>query len=795
MNSTHDTQILDRDNGQYNDDPQVSALWEYVAILRRGKWVILLTLLAVSGLVALYSFTRKPVYEASALVLIDMKGKSGALPTFDITGTATANKITNELEILKSQSTAHDVADALRSRAFLRNGKSTPIPIVAVEEEEERKDSLAAIEEVMERLSTAVEFTPVRESDIIKITARSTDPREAALIANVYTDIYTTRNLNASRLRSKSVREFLQSQLQSKKTTLDTAETDLQNYMRSSGVVSLDSEEKKVVEQLSQLEAQRDGIEVEKSSRQKTLSSYRQELARLEPGSAKEMGEANDSYIRLLQDQIAKLEVQHDVVVAQNPELINQKIYSDKLTEINQQIEVLKENLKARTQQYLSSMMPGTRVQGEGTGSFLAEAKQKIIEQQIELQGLDARKIALDGVIRDYEIKFNQIPKKSIELAKLQRSRLSSEKLYLLVEEKFNESAINEKSEFGYVDVIDPAVVPVKPVSPRVFLNLIIGCFLGLGLGVGIVFVRAGVDARIRTPEDVKRQGFVPLSSISRMDGEIKKIEQDLRSRVAKRGFDPHLVSFYRPTAPIAESYRHLRTNVQRLQADKPVRCIILTSANAGDGKTTTVCNLAISLAQDEKKVLLVNADLRNPMIHISFALKNEKGLASLLSGTATFDEALQRRVLENLDIIASGELPRNPSELLGSKKMKEFIEHMKEKYDYVLFDAPPLLAVTDATVLATEVDAVLIVASAGITKATALRSVAEFLLNIGVNMIGVVLNNFNRRDAYGRYSSDYLYGYYGYESGYYGANNKKKKTKHSRIERLETQHQEKRSV
>ena len=477
MNSTHDTQILDRDNGQYNDDPQVSALWKYVAILRRGKWVILLTLLAVSGLVALYSFTRKPIYEASSVVLIDMKEKGGALPTFDITGTATANKITNELEILKSQSTAHDVADALRSRTFLRNGKSTPLPIVAVEE---GKDSLATDEEVMERLSTAVEFTPVRESDIIKITARSTDPREAALIANVYTDIYTTRNLNASRLRSKSVREFLQDQLQSKKTTLDTTENDLQNYMRTSGVVSLDAEGNRVVEQLSQLEAQRDGIEVEKSSRQKTLSSYREELARLEPGSAKEMGDANDSYIRLLQDQIAKLEVQHDVVVAQNPELINQKIYSDKLAEINQQIEALKENLKIRTQQYLSSMMPGTRVQGEGTGSFLAEAKQKIIEQQIELQGLDARKIALDGVINEYENKFNQIPKKSITLAKLQRSRLSSEKLYLLVEEKFNESAINEKSEFGYVDVIDPAVVPVKPVSPRILLNLIIGCFLGL---------------------------------------------------------------------------------------------------------------------------------------------------------------------------------------------------------------------------------------------------------------------------------------------------------------------------
>jgi capsular exopolysaccharide synthesis family protein len=210
---------------------------------------------------------------------------------------------------------------------------------------------------------------------------------------------------------------------------------------------------------------------------------------------------------------------------------------------------------------------------------------------------------------------------------------------------------------------------------------------------------------------------------------------------------------------------------------------------NPGDGKTTTVCNLAISLAQDEKKVLLVNADLRNPMIHYMFGLNNENGLAGLLSGTATFDGVLQRQVLENLDIIASRELPRNPSELLGSKKMKEYIELMKEKYDFVLFDTPPLMAVTDATVLAAEMDAVLFVASAGVTKATDLKSAAEFLLDIGVNLPGVILNNFDRRDAYSRHSSGYLYGYYGYESGYYGGNEKKKRSTKSRIERLKSHH------
>jgi tyrosine-protein kinase Etk/Wzc len=593
----------------------------------------------------------------------------------------------------------------------------------------------------------------------------------------VYTEIYTARNLNTSRLHSKALREFLQTQLQSKKAILDTAEYNLQNYMRSSGVVSLDAEGSRVVEQLSQLEAQRDAIEVEKSSKLKTLSSYKEELAKLEPGSAKAMGESDDSYIRLLQEQIARLEVQRDIFIAQNPELINQELYSGKLTEINQQIGVLKRNLQDRTQQYLGSLMPGTRAAGgEGGGSFLAESKQKVIEQNIELQGLDARKKALEGVIQEYERKFNQIPKKSMELAKLQRSRLSSEKLYLLVEEKFNETAIKEKSQFGYVEVIDHAVVPRYPVSPRIRQYLLFGFFVGLALGIGLAFVRAFADFRVRTPEDLKRRGFMPLSSISSMDSEIKKIKKEIKLKKAPCPFDPHLITYYRPMAPIAESYRHLRTNIQFAQVDKPTQCFVVTSANPKEGKTTTVCNLAISLAQAEKKVLLVSADMRRPTVHLLFGLKNDKGLSNLLSGTAGVEEVIQRQVLKNLDIIVSGVVTQNPSEILGSKRMAEFIRLMKEKYEIILFDTPPLLAVTDAAVLATQTDGVLIVASAGATKSNALEPVTEYLQNIGVKMLGVVLNNFDIRKAYGSYSSGYHHGYYGYESGYYRMDEAKRK-------------------
>jgi receptor protein-tyrosine kinase len=211
-------------------------------------------------------------------------------------------------------------------------------------------------------------------------------------------------------------------------------------------------------------------------------------------------------------------------------------------------------------------------------------------------------------------------------------------------------------------------------------------------------------------------------------------------------------------------------------QEDNAARCIVITSSISGEGKTTTACNLAISLAQAGKKVLLVNADLRRPTIHELFALKNEKGLAGFLTGAASLEEVRQREVLKNLDIIASGELPGTPSEILGSDKMKEFICLMKKDYDFVLIDAPPLLVVTDATVLVTETDGVLIVASAGTTRVNALMSATELIHNLGAKALGVVLNNFEIRNSYGRYAAGHPHGYYGYESGYYGLNEKKGK-------------------
>jgi tyrosine-protein kinase Etk/Wzc len=761
--------------------PRESPLQEYLTIIFRGKWTILLAVALVTGATAFYTFRTRPVYESTAMVLIDIKDKGGNVPFLDLSGTVATNKITNELETLKSRSMAEAVARDLLEIKFLDDKEQTLIPLVQAIVQGEPQGSLATVRDVTSRIEKAMTFMPIRDSDLIKITARSTEPREAALLSNTFTRAYTDRNLGASRMKSRAVREFLQTQLEEKHSSLENTEKLLQDYMKSSGVVSLDGEANKVVQQLSLLEATRDALEIDITSRSRTLISYKEEFARLEPSVAKAMEQSNDAYIRRLQEELAQREVQRSVIIAQNPDVMGDRDFSDKIKGLDSQIAELKRDLRERTQSFLKALLPGdvTSAGKEGSSAgFLGQAKQKIIEIQIELDGLAAKKAALLRVIAEYEKQFNQIPQKSIELARMQRARLSSEKLYLLVEEKFNEAAIAETSEFGYVTVMDPATIPEIPVSPKVMQNLMLALLVGLTFGVAVVFIRARTDLRVRTPEDLKKYGFIPLTSVVHMTANGSGFKLGNQTMKDGKPIDIHLVAYHNPFSPIAESFRHLRTNVQYAQLDKPLKTILVTSPNPKEGKSTVASNLAIAFAQTEQKVLLIDADMRRPTIHSLFGLKKEPGLTDFLFGTATLQEVTLEGVLENLWVVAAGTTPPNPAEILGSIKMKKFIETVRQAYDIVIFDSPPVLAVTDAVVLATAVDGALLVVSSDRTHVQTLEKATQALKGIGRTAVGVVLNNFDIRKAYGGYYSSSRYGNYGY--GYYystDGDRKKKKT------------------
>lgn len=303
-----------------------------------------------------------------------------------------------------------------------------------------------------------------------------------------------------------------------------------------------------------------------------------------------------------------------------------------------------------------------------------------------------------------------------------------------------------------------PANLPTSPSSPNVELNAALGLMLGLGLGIGFAFLRERMDDRLSGREEFEEAAGVPVLAV------VPKV-QDWKKRDKTE-----LITLHKPKSQSAEAYRTIRTNLQYIARRDDIKVIELTSSTLGEGKTTSTANLGVTLAQTGKRVIIISADLRKPRLHRFFGLENEVGVSSLVAGTATLAEASQRVPgLETLRLIASGPVPPNPGEMLGSPQMQQLLKGLRRTADYVLLDTPPVSAVSDALVLAPESDAVILVADANKATRGQIEHVRDQLEQVGGNIIGGIYNNFDPATAkYGYYYRGYYrYGYSGY--GGYG--------------------------
>ena len=211
----------------------------------------------------------------------------------------------------------------------------------------------------------------------------------------------------------------------------------------------------------------------------------------------------------------------------------------------------------------------------------------------------------------------------------------------------------------------------------------------------------------------------------------------------AKLGIDKHLITYYQPKGAIAEQYRTLRTNLKRINKENPVKVVLVTSSIHNEGKSTTSANLAVAMTYEkEKKILLIDADMRKGRIHELFGMLNLKGLSNYLENEATADDIIKKTPIAGLEVVTCGFIPTSPSELLGSRRMVDFLEKVREEYDFVIIDAPPVIPLTDAAVMGTSVDGVVIVAQAGRTKREVVKQTELLLAQAGCNVLGFILTN-----------------------------------------------------
>jgi non-specific protein-tyrosine kinase len=360
------------------------------------------------------------------------------------------------------------------------------------------------------------------------------------------------------------------------------------------------------------------------------------------------------------------------------------------------------------------------------------------------------------------------------ELARLQMGLTQYRSSYATLLSSYEATRLAEARTMDNVVVVQEAGVPEEPVRPRTMLNTLLAAVVGAMLAVGTALLIEYLDDTLKCPEDVARVlGLSTLGAIAhmRMDGRANRTEEQL-------------VTALTPKSPISEAFRTLRTNIQFSSVDKPIRRLLVTSPSPTDGKSITAANLATVMAQAGQSVVLVDGDLRRPVLHKIFKLPNAAGVTSamLARSNPSADGCLLPTQVENLQLLTSGPLPPNPSELLGSQRMSKLIEDLEQEADMLIFDSPPTLVVTDAAVLAKQVDGVLLVIDARTTREEVARRAMEELAKVGAPVLGVVLNKVpvSRRGGYG-----YYYYHYYYYSDSEGGDKKARRRRHGSSGRL----------
>ncbi|MFH1941852.1 MAG: polysaccharide biosynthesis tyrosine autokinase, partial [bacterium] len=620
--------------------------------------------------------------------------------------------------------------------------------------------------QIVEGFRVGVMVAPKRDTDMIELKIRSYSSTEASFVANTWMESYRDLDISDSRGEVGEVRKFLEDQLNARQQELTTSEEALKNYMEKEKVAVLDTETEQLVQKLAAFETLYEEARTDFDANEKRLAHLKEQLSQSEK-AVLESGISN-SVIMELEKQVA--------VLIGDIAAFEQQIKDEGLTYYNTQIRSQEQRLKGIQAKIVEEKRKLVESGAAGidpmtvTGTILTN----IFEYETENKSLKSKTEALGKIVQQYQRDLDTLPEKSLRLARLQRAQTVNSNIFMMLSTKYQENRIAEAGQIGLVRIVDRAMPPKYPISPKKKMNLLLGIMVGLGLGIGLTFLREYMDTSLKSMEDVERLGFTVLGSIPFITPErTNRNKQDPNGEISL--IESRLITHFAPKSPISEAYRTLRTNIQYTKVDRPIKTVLVTSPGPGEGKSTSVANLAIAFSQMGASTLLVDTDLRRPVLHGIFGQSRTAGLTNVLIGKAALEEAIKLTKIDNLSILTSGTLPPNPSEMLASQAMERLIQEASNRYDVLLFDSPPVIAVTDAAVLATKLDGVVLVVKSGQSGKDALDRSRVLLENVNAKIFGILLNGVNVNQMYGSY-------YYYYHYYYYGDGKHKKKKGHKAL-------------
>jgi len=723
-------------NSQFQE---TRSIVDYLQLIR-GNLLPILIITAVSFIFALvYAINAVDIYNSSTLVKIN-KNSGNILESNPLLQPFGSEDrfISNEIEVIKSYTLRERVASALIDSFNAAQKKDTFSVLLTSDKVDPNKKVLMTKDKLAQQLSSLTTVEQKRGLDFVILSASSPSPLEAAMVANTYASEYRNLNLAFNRDQLVVVKNYLDQQRSEKLNELNNAEDMLKAFQESGGIIALDNQASNLISQISTLESSKGMQEIELKSTQNAIESYREQLAKLDPDALDYLAQYEiKGFFEQLQSEIAKLEIQKMLVSGNDKDPKNAKALKD----LDAKINILKETLDGKIKKFQKSAVANTPEEYKTLAL-------KILELEIQEKGLDFSIKQIAAQLGLYENKFGALPRNAIELAKLTRTREGLEKLYTLIEQRFQEAVINEQSQPGNVVVIEAARVMNQPAKPNRTLIVIIGIVLGLVVSISYVFIRDYFDKTVKTPDQLTKLGFNVLSWIPRIEG----ID-------ATKGSSNEFIVFSKPDSIPAEAFRALRTRLQFASPDaNKIKTILVTSSAPTEGKTIISTNLAGSFSQINKKVLLVDCDLRKPRVHNVFNMNRHPGLVDYLFSHNTLDEIIRTTEMPNLDFIPCGTIPPNPAELMESEAMIKFLAELRERYDIIILDTPPVIAVTDSEILSKHVDGSILVVSADTTEMELLRRASEIMKQGTHHFIGAVLNNFVYKASYGSYYKYYYY-------------------------------------
>ncbi len=707
------------------DSSIISDIRRHLATLHKRRTLIVTCLLVAVLAATLYNYTARPLYQATVLILLEadtpnLLGRNQVVPRHN------TEALNTQFQILRGRGLAEAVIAKLRLQdtpEFLAG------PVISPWERFQRSvlgrttsSALVAADDVSPNAAwfrSRVQIEPVPQSNLVNVRFAAYDPKVAAVVANTLAQLYIEQTVMASGSEQTEAQGWLSERLGEQRKAIGQDARQMRDYEKRQGLLNLD-ERQRLAE--SKLNATHSALVQARTTRLSKEATYRQ-MTGLTPEQLEESPLVmSNGVVQGLRARLAEHERSQqklaDTLGERHPDMQRlQSEIEDARRRLNDEIQKLSRSLET--------------------------------DYKMALRQEESLQSSLDPIQQE----LDELRQKSVEYGMLKREAEANEQVLKNLINRSKETGLESEIPVRNVRVIEKALPPQSPISPRRRRNYELALIIGLSLGIAITVVLEQMDDSMKTPDDVKQ--YLGIAFLGMVPDSLRRGQKGV-------ALSPLILN--NPRSPLAESYRVIRTNLIFSAAEGRRRALMVSSVNPAEGKSTTVANLAVSLAQNGQSVLVIDADLRRPTLHRHFNVSSVPGLSDAIVGNCTLEQAVRVGVAKGLDVMPCGYVPPNPAELLGSSPMRDLVINLRDAYDWVLIDAPPILTMADAPVLCPVVDGlILVVAAERTARHAALRSI-EQVSAVGGRVLGVVLNRVDlERNSYyfGRYYGDYYRSYY----------------------------------